>query len=303
MLFFDIITIIIPLILIIAIPLIIMLFIIYNNFTIITFDIYENFDNSSSSSNINTSNYVGISPVIKIAEQVDKLKVLEKINNEINNKNNNLTSEINSKGNQLNSINEETRKKEEIKLKLEEEISNLNKNKDIHNNIASTLVKGITTIEDKEAILKKKEAEIQLEINKLQELKEKKIPETQPVKINQEQIDILLNKLILIEKLFKELKEEKNDEKKDKDICQLYSSIPSPVSQDFINNNKKDLSYLWCLCNDNLNKNVDCMEYKNCLSHYTTNKDKKTIKEDELNLYFRCINKFPEYPKFLNENN
>jgi hypothetical protein len=303
MLFFDIITIIIPLIILIAIPLILMLFIIYNNFTIITFDVYENFENASSSSNINTSNYVGISPVIKIAEQVDKLKVLEKINNEITNKNNNLISEINSKGNQLNSINEETRKKEEVKLKLEEEISKLNKNKDIHNNIASTLVKGITTIEEKEAILKKKEAEIQLEINKLQELKEKKIPENQSVKINQEQIDILFNKLILIEKLFKELKEEKNDEKKDKDICQLYSSIPSPVSQDFINNNKKDLPYLWCLCNDNLNKNIDCMEYKNCLNHYTINKDKKTIKEDELNLYFRCINKFPEYPKFLNENN
>jgi hypothetical protein len=303
MLFFDIITIIIPLIILIAIPLILMLFIIYNNFTIITFDVYENFENASNSSNINTSNYVGISPVIKIAEQVDKLKVLEKINNEITNKNNNLISEINSKGNQLNSINEETRKKEEVKLKLEEEISKLNKNKDIHNNIASTLVKGITTIEEKEAILKKKEAEIQLEINKLQELKEKKIPENQPVKINQEQIDILFNKLILIEKLFKELKEEKNEVKKDKDICQLYSSIPSPVSQDFINNNKKDLPYLWCLCNDNLNKNIDCMEYKNCLNHYTTNKDKKTLKEDELNLYFRCINKFPEYPKFLNENN
>lgn len=300
MLLFDIITILIPIILLICIPLIILLFIIYNNFTIITFDIYEKFENSS---NINTSNYTGISPVIKIAEQVDKLKVLEKINNEIINKNDNLSAEINSKGNQLNSINEETKKKEEIKLKLEEEISKLNKNKDIHDNIASTLVKGISTIEEKEVELKKKEAEIQLEINKLQELKEKKIPETQPVKINQEQIDILLNKLIIIEKLFKELKEEKNDEKKDKDICQLYSSMPSPVSQDFINNNKKDLPYLWCLCNDNLNKNVDCMEYKNCLSHYITNKDKKTIKEDELNLYFRCINKFPEYPKFLNENN
>ena len=300
MLFFDIITIIIPIILIIAIPLIIMLFIIFNNFTMITLDIYENFENSS---NINTSNYTGISPVIKIAEQVDKLKVLEKINNDIVNKNDNLTSEINSKGNQLNSINEETKKKEEIKLKLENEISNLNKNKDIHDNIASTLVKGITTIEEKEMLLKKKEAEIQLEINKLQELKEKKIPETQPVKIKQEQIDLLLNKLILIEKMFKELKEEKNNENKDKDICKIYSSLPSPVSQDFINNNKKDLSYLWCLCNDNMNKNIDCMEYKNCLNHYTTNKDKKTIKEDELNLYFRCINKFPEYPQFLNENN
>lgn len=303
MLFFDIIIIIIPLILIIAIPLIILLFIIFNNFNMITFDIYERFENSSSSSNIITSNYTGISPVIKIAEQVDKLKVLEKINNEIINKNDNLTAQINSKGNQLNSINDETKKKEEVKLKLEEEISNLNKNKDIHNNIASTLVKGIKTIEEKEADLKKKEAEIQLEINKLQELKEKKIPENQEVKINQVQIDILLNKLILIEKLFKELKEEKNEEKKDKDICQLYSSFPSPVSQDFINNNKKDISYLWCLCNDNLNKNIDCMEYKNCLNHYSINKDKKTINEDELNLYLRCINKFPEYPKFLNENN
>lgn len=300
MLFFDIITIIIPIILIIAIPLIIILFIIFNNFTIITFDIYENFENSS---NINTSNYTGISPVIKIAEQVDKLKVLEKINNEITIKNDNLISEINSKGNQLNNINEETKKKEEDKLKLEEEISNLNKNKDIHNNIASTLVKGIKTIEEKESELKKKEAEIQLEINKLQELKEKKIPENQQVKINQEQIDILLNKLLLIEKMFKELKEEKNEDKKDKDICQLYSSMPSPISQDFINNNKRDLPYLWCLCNDNINKNIDCMEYKNCLNHYNTNKEKKTINENELDLYFRCINKFPEYPKFLNENN
>ena len=301
MLLFDIITIIIPVILVICIPLIILLFIIFNNFKMITFDIYEKFENLSNSSN--SSNYTGISPVIKIAEQVDKLKVLEKINNDITNKNDNLKSEINSKGNQLNSINEETKKKEEIKLKLEAEISNLNKNKGIHDNIASTLVKGISTIEEKEKDLKKKEAELQLEINKLEELKKNKIPENQLVKINQEQIDLLLNKLILIEKLFKELKEEKNEEKKDKDICQLYSSLPSPVSQDFINNNKKDLPYLWCLCNDNLNKNVDCMEYKNCLNHYKTHKDKKTLKEDELNLYFRCINKFPEYPQFLTENN
>ena len=300
MLFFDIITIIIPLIIIICIPLILLLFIIFNNFSMITFNIYEKFENVSSSSNINTSNYIGISPVVKIAEQVDKLKVLENINKDINNKNNNLTSQINTKGNQLININEETRRKEEVKLKLEDEISKLNKNKDIHNNIASTLVKGITTFQEKEESLKKKEAEIQLKINKLQELNDKKV-ETAPVKINQEQLDILTNKLILIEKLFKELKEEKKE--KEKDICQLYSSLPSPISQDFINNNKKDLPYLWCLCNDNLNKNVDCMEYKNCLNHYSINKDKKTLKEDELNLYFRCINKFPEYPKFLNENN
>ena len=302
MLFFDVITTIIPIILIIVIQLIIMVFIIFNNFTMITFDIYEKFENISKSSNINTSNCSGISPVIKMTEQVDKLKVLEKINNDIKNKNDILKSEINSKGNQLNTINEETKRKEEEKLKLENEISNLNKNKEIHNNIASSLVKGITTIEEKEANLKKKEAEIQLEINKLQELKNKKIPD-EPVKINQEQIDLIFNKLLLIEKLFKELKEEKNEDKKDKDICQLYSSIPSPVSQDFINNNKKDLPYLWCLCNDNLNKNIDCMEYKNCLNNYSINKDKKTLKEDELNLYFRCINKFPEYPKFLSDNN
>lgn len=278
---------------------IIMIYIIYNN-KIISFDIYENFENSS---NINTSNYTGIAPVVKIAEQIDKLKVLEKINNEILVKNENLKSEINSKGNQLNILNEETQKKEEAKIKLEEEISNLNKNKDIHNSIASTLVKGLSTIEQKETELKKKEAEIELKINKLQELKEKQIPEIPPVKINQEQLDLLLNKLIIIEKLFKEIKEENKENKKDKDICQLYSSMPTPTSQDFIKDDKKDLSYLWCLCNDNINKNIDCMEYKNCLNHYTNNKEKKTINEDELKLYFRCINKFSEYPKFLNENN
>ena len=197
MLFFDIISIIIPLIILIAIPIIIILFIIFNNFTFSSFDIYENFENSS--------NYTGIAPVIKIAEQVDKLKVLEKINNDYSNKNKSLISEINSKGNELNNINEETKKKEENKLKLEEEISQLNKNKDAHDNIASNLVKGLTAIEMKEAELKKKEAEIQLEINKLQELKNKQITENTSVKLNQEQLDLLLNKLILIEKIFKSL--------------------------------------------------------------------------------------------------
>jgi hypothetical protein len=293
MLFFDIISILVPIIILISIPLIIILFIIYNNFTVIPYNINETFENPTTE----------IAPVVKMAEQVDKLKVLEKINNDYTKKNDNLTSQINSKGTQLNSINEETKKKEEVKLKLEEEISNLNKNKEVHTTIASTLVKGISTIEEKEAELKKKEAEIQLEISKLKELKEKKIPENSTVKLNQEQLDIILNKLILIEKLFKEIKEDNDEKNKDKDICKLYTSMPVPTSKDFMNNNKKDLTYLWCLCNDNINKNIDCMEYKNCLNHYKENKDKKTMKEDELTLYLRCINKFPNYPKFLNENN
>jgi hypothetical protein len=293
MLFFDIISILVPIIILISIPLIIILFIIYNNFTVIPYNINETFENPTTE----------IAPVVKMAEQVDKLKVLEKINNDYTKKNDNLTSQINSKGTQLNSINEETKKKEEVKLKLEEEISNLNKNKEVHTTIASTLVKGISTIEEKEAELKKKEAEIQLEISKLKELKEKKIPENSTVKLNQEQLDIILNKLILIEKLFKEIKEDNDEKNKDKDICKLYTSMPVPTSKDFMNNNKKDLTYLWCLCNDNINKNIDCMEYKNCLNNYKENKDKKTMKEDELTLYLRCINKFPNYPKFLNENN
>jgi len=293
MLFFDIISILVPIIILISIPLIIILFIIYNNFTVIPYNINETFENPTTE----------IAPVVKMAEQVDKLKVLEKINNDYTKKNDNLTSQINSKGTQLNSINEETKKKEEVKLKLEEEISNLNKNKEVHTTIASTLVKGISTIEEKEAELKKKEAEIQLEISKLKELKEQKIPENSTVKLNQEQLDIILNKLILIEKLFKEIKEDNDEKNKDKDICKLYTSMPVPTSKDFMNNNKKDLTYLWCLCNDNINKNIDCMEYKNCLNHYKENKDKKTMKEDELTLYLRCINKFPNYPKFLNENN
>lgn len=280
---------------------IIIFFIIYNNFSIFSFDIYEGFENSSNSSN--SSNYIGIAPIVRMAEEVDKLKVLEKINNEIKTENNDLMAKINARGNQLNSLNEETIKKEEVKLKLDEEISNLNKQKEVQNSIASTLVKGMTTIEEKEIELKRKEAEIQMEINKLRELKEKPVPEIPPVKLNQEQLDILLEKLILIERLFLEMKEEKAEKEKDKDICKLYSSMPTPTTQDFINNNKKDISYLWCLCNDNINKNIDCMEYNNCLKHYTNNKDKQTIQDEDLNLYFRCVNKFNEFPKFLNENN
>jgi DNA repair exonuclease SbcCD ATPase subunit len=295
MLLYDIITIIIPIIIIIFIVLLIILFIIFNNIKNISYDMYEHFENSS---NQNSSNYVGIAPVVVMAEQVNKLKVLDKIKKDYINNIDNLSSQINSKGNQLNEINDETKKKEEIKLKLEDEISKLNKNKEIHNSVASTIVKGITTIEQKEEELKKKEAEIKLEMDKLKKLKDKQIPEDTQVKMDKQQIDLLLNKFSLIEKL---LKTEKKDT--EQDICKLYSSMPMPTSQNFIDNNKKDISYLWCLCNDNINKNIDCMEYKNCLNHYMNNKDNKTLKEDELNLYFRCINKFNEYPQFLTNNN
>lgn len=293
---------IIILIILLILILLILLLIVLNNklFNFENFNIIETFENSS-----NTSNYIGISPVIKIAEEFDKLKVLEKINNDIENKNEELRNQINSKGVQLNNLDEETKKKKEEKLEIEQEISNLNKSKEVQTSIAKTLVKSMNTIEEKEMELKRKEAEIQKEIRKLRELKDKPIPEIPPVKLNQQQLDLILEKLMLIEKLFKETKEKQetiDKEKKNKDICQLYSSMPIPTSQDFIKDDKKDLSYLWCLCNDNLNKNVDCMEYNNCLKNYTNNKDKNTIEEEDLTLYFRCINKFPEFPKFLKEN-
>ena len=293
---------IIILIILLILILLILLLIILNNklFNFEKFHIIETFENSS-----NTSNYIGISPVIKIAEEFDKLKVLEKINNDIENKNEELRNQINSKGVQLNNLDEETKKKKEEKLEIEQEISNLNKSKEVQTSIAKTLVKSMNTIEEKEMELKRKEAEIQKEIRELRELKDKPIPEIPPVKLNQQQLDLILEKLMLIEKLFKETKEKQetiDKEKKHKDICQLYSSMPIPTSQDFIKDDKKDLSYLWCLCNDNLNKNVDCMEYNNCLKNYTNNKDKNTIEEEDLTLYFRCINKFPEFPKFLKEN-
>lgn len=291
------------------IPFIIIGFIIFNNLQIINIDIYEKFENNNNintSNIINTSNYNDISPVIKIAEQVDKLKVLENINSKIEVKNEDLMNEINSKGNQLNILNDIMNKRNNEKIELEDEISKLNKQKEIHNSIAKTLIKGIKNIDNREEELKKREIEIKKEIRELQELKNKPIPEIPPVKINQEQLDILLEKLIIIEKLFKEVKEKQEEEtkkKKDIDICNLYSSMPTPSKNDFLNNNKKDLSYLWCLCNDNINKNIDCMEYKNCLKNYEENKNKDTLKEEDLKLYFRCVNKFTDFPKFLIENN
>jgi len=285
------------------------LFIYYHNRQTLNFDVYETFGNSSnfylSSNLIPTTNEVklpstSISPVIKIAEEIDKLKLLTKTNNAIANKNNEIEFNINNKGELIKKLDENAEKKKMEKLKLEEEISKLNEEKESHNNIAKSLINSIKTIENKEQELKKKEIEIKKEMKELEELKLKPTPELPPVTLNQQQLDLLLEKLILIEKLFKEVKEK--DEKKDKNICQLYQSIPQPKKDDFINNNKKDLTYLWCLCNDNMDKNVDCMEYKNCLSNYAKNKDNKTIEKDDLMLYFRCINKFPDFPKYLKDN-
>lgn len=279
----------------------------------INFDVYENFENSSNitSNLIPTTNEIklpstSISPVIQLAEELDKLKLLQKANKEIDNKNNEIKYTINTNTNLINELSDEIDKKRGEKLKLEEEISKMNFEKESHNNIAKSLITTVKTIEEKEEELKKKEIELKKEMKELEELKLKPVPELPPVTINQQQLDLLLEKLILIEKLFKEVKE-KNEEKEkknaDKDVCQLYESIPQPKKDDFINDNKKDLTYLWCLCNNNMDKNVDCMEYKNCLSNYAKNKNNKTIEKEDLMLYFRCINKFPEFPKYLKDNN
>ncbi len=274
--------------------------------TDINFDVYENFENSSNmtSNLIPTTTEIklpstSISPVIQLAEELNKLKLLQKVNKEIDNKNSEIEYNINTNTNLIKGLNEDVDKKRDEKLKLESEISKMNFEKESHNNIAKSLITTIKTIEEKEEELKKKEIELKKEMKELEELKLKPVPELPPVNINQKQIDLLLEKLILIENLFKEVK----GKKEEKDICQLYETIPQPKKDDFINDNKKDLTYLWCLCNDNMDKNVDCMEYKSCLSNYAKNKNNKTIEKEDLMLYFRCINKFPEFPKYLKDNN
>ena len=198
-----------------------------------------------------------------------------------------------------------TKKKDE-KINLEKQIGKLNEENDKNVDKAELIVKGLNANEEKELELKRKEAEINAKMKELEALKIKE-PQTKEVQIKDEQIGLLLNKL-------ESVKSTIINKYKDNKVCGIYDKIPTIPNDAFsINFEKIDIDkdssnknyepYLWCMCSDENKKNEDCINYFDCNKNYVINKDKKTLENEDLTIYMKCINKFPNFPKYLTENN
>ena len=72
---------------------------------------------------------------------------------------------------------------------------------------------------------------------------------------------------------------------------QLYLAYMAAIRSGKVHINYEP--YLWCMCSDENKKNEDCINYFDCNKNYVINKDKKTLENEDLTIYMKCINKFP----------
>lgn len=236
-----------------------------------TFRIYsiESFENTE------------INPVIQIAKEtsyIDNLKKekkeLEKINSDLKEKNNDMKDK-------LNKLNKEIENKTKDKLVLESKISDINKERDINLSIAElvkisidkTLQKEQELIKEKEEIIKEKEEST-----------------------DNKQLTDIMNILEEVKKKTEEITKEKTD-----DFCLITKEIPKIEFKTY-KENEKNLVLEWCKCTDNKNKE-SCTNYQSCKMNYDNFKDVKSLGGEDLMLYFNCLKIYPEFPKYLIENN
>jgi len=236
-----------------------------------------------------------------IDETNSQLSLLTKLKNE----NTNLQDNIAEQQQKLRDIKEillsvqvEIEKKELEKLKLSEQVSNMENAKFANNSIIELILKGINANMDKESELLNLKKEIELKKEKIEKLLLEPIA---PVIIKDEQINPLMDKLKEIEKKFEQI----NNKLPNNNICSLSSNMPEPKKEDFINdiNQIQNPSYLWCMCNDENKNSSSCIDYMDCSKNYLKNKDKTALINDDLILYMKCLSKYSNFPNYLSTNN
>ncbi len=240
------------LIICLGIIIIIIIFLIFQLLRIYT---YEKFENNE------------IHPMIQIAKETDYLEIIKKEVDELKLLKIKLNEEIKTLQKELEQLNIIIKNKENEKIDLEGNISNINNNID----------KSLKTIKDSLDKTIEKEKEIKL--------KEEEINKDKDDKINE-----IFNKLqqILINK---------NNE-----FCKITNKIPNIKFKTY-EENEKDLSYEWCNCNEDNMKSNECNDYINCKNNYDKYKDSKSLNGDELVTYFNCLKLYPEFPPYLKDNN
>jgi len=245
---------------------------------------------------------VEISPVIQIAEQTSKLETLKKEYSEIEKQKIKGEQDIKNSVNELVKINNEINEKRKEKLELEKEISNINDNKDEFIKTAQIVKQGLEAQKQMETKLDKKETEINTMIDEYEKTKEiDEIIEDKPTEIKAEQIDMILDKLDAVKKEMISYNSSK--------VCKEFDKMPEIIDKSFMINtgdikidsdNKEHQAYLWCMCDDNKNKD-ECLLYMDCNNNYSKNKDKAVIDDDDLTLYNKCVSKYPSFPNYRNK--
>ena len=239
-------------ILIIIIILIVLIFQLFRIYT------YENFE-----INENTE----IHPVIQIAKETEYLETIKKENDELKKNRNQLKEEINSLKRELEDLNKNIKIKEEEKINLEGNITNINNNID----------KLLRLIKDSLNKTIEKEKSLNLYEDELKKDNDNKINE-----------------------IFKKLQEivvNKNTQ-----FCNITDKMPT-INFKKYEENERDLTLEWCNCNENNLKSKECIDYQTCKTNYDKYKDETSLNGDELVTYFNCLKLYPEFPTYLKDNN
>ena len=304
--------------------------IIYNYFNICNFNIYELFTNSMEYDPTTFDNYVTntpiatmdplyvdymlvnshlfipksneiikpnptISPVLYIATQSSLLTQLKDKNDEIKCENTAIEKKVGELQLKLTDLTSELRQKEEEKLRLSGEVADMDKLQFINNKIISLIVKGMNANIDKEQQLSKYEKDLDTKKEKLETLLLTPTPTLPPVEIKEQQLKIITDKLAEIEKTFTEL-----NKKVPENPCS--KPMPEPSAEAFIFNVEEvqTPTHSWCMCNDDNKNSPDCIDYMSCQINYLKNKNSTSLIGDDLTLYTKCINRFSNFPKYLN---
>lgn len=239
-----------------------------------------------------------ISPIMGIASQTSLMNQLKIENNLLKLNSAQKRNELQRIKTELNKIKQEILQKEKDKARLSADIADINNNRTMNNTVLTMIIRGIDATLLKEQQLKNKEKELEDKKQQLEKLLLQPIPTLPPVEIKQEQIKPLQDKLTELEKRFNEINSKIPD-----NICN-ENNIPEPQKESFMFDPEitKNPSYNWCMCNDN-NKKGDCIDYMDCSKNYLKNKDKTSIIGDDLTLYMKCLSRYPNFPRYLSENN
>ena len=223
--------------------------------------------------------------IIQTAKQVSYLETLKKETKELQDKSDNLKTEIKELQKKLDELNIEIKNKENEKVNLENKISEIKKEREINLTIAELVKQSIDKTAEKERELIKNEEEIKR--------KQEEIKELEKIKEN-EKLTQIMTKL-------EEVKKTTEEAVKDTDFCSITKEIPKPIFKTYTEI-EKDLTLDWCKCNDN-NKTQECKDYQVCKNNYNKYKNETSLTGEDLVLYFNCIKLYPEFPKYLTENN
>jgi len=235
----------------------------------------ENFEDSTK-----------INPVVELAKEATKLEATKKENEFVKKDTEKLKTKINELERKITELDSAIKDKTSIKLNLENDIAKIDKQKALTAAVATIVKTSIDKTLQKEDELKKKEEDLRK--------KEAESKELAKIKDNQ-QLATILNKLDEVKKKTDDISKGLD---KDKEFCDTTKEMPKAVFKTYAPN-EKDLSYTWCMCNDDNKKTKDCDNYLSCKDNYDKNKDAKNLEGAQLEKYFSCISTFPDFPKYL----